>query len=175
MPTDYNQLHLLDIQAPDLNALDQEAYHAVVGPALKAAADAAAKRGDPTLHADLPAMLALVDISTHLAYLYGETYPDSNVDKSQLESAPAGACVMVLQEAEMEPEAIDQCLTALKMAHEKLYEQDVISAARPFIAHAWEHIVDGQREQAANCLTMAVNTIVAAIETWEEQTHNASF
>lgn len=171
MTIDYNQLHLVNPEALDLSALNQDAYHAVVGPALQVAAEAAAKRGDPTLHADMPAMLALVDISTHLAHLYLETYPDSDVDKSKLESAPAAACVMVLQEAEMEQDSVDQCLLALQKAYEQMYDQDVVSAARPFIAHAWEHLVDDQREQAHGCLTMAANTIIAAIEAWQSQVH----
>lgn len=169
MSTEHN--HILDPETLEFTALDTEAYHMVVGPALKAAAEAAAKRGDPTLHADMPAMLALVDIITHFADLYDQTYPDSATDAKQLESAPAGACVMVLQEAEMDPEAIGQCLAALEAAYQQLHEQEVIEAARPFIAHGWEHLVDGEREQGLSCLTMATHTIIAAIENWEAKVH----
>lgn len=169
MAYDYNQLHLVSPETLDLNALSQDAYHAVVGPALQVAAEAAAKRGDPTLHADMPAMLALVDISSHLAHLYGETYHDSGVNQDKLDGAPAAACVMVLQEAEMEPWAIEECLGALQAAYKQMYENSVVDEARPFIAHAWEHLVDGQREQAHGCLTMATHTIIAAIENWREQ------
>lgn len=174
MAHDYNQLHVFDPQTLELSALDEHAYHAVIGPALRVAAEAAAKRGDPTLHADMPAMLALVDISTHLAHLYIETYPDSSVDQSKLDEASAAACVMVLQEAEMEPYAIEECLQALQAAYKQLYEHAVVDDARPFIAHAWEHLVDDQREPAHACLTLAANTIIAAIENWQEQVRSYS-
>lgn len=172
MAHDYNQLHVFDPQSLEHGALDEHAYHAVIGPALQVAAEAAAKRGDPTLHADMPAMLALVDISTHLAHLYVETYPDNDVDQARFDQASAAACVMVLQEAEMEPVAVEQCLEALQAAYKQLYEHSVVDDARPFIAHAWEHLVDDQREPARACLTMAANTIIAAIENWREQVEN---
>lgn len=169
MAHNYNSLHLVNPETLDLDALGPDAYHTVVGPALRAAAEAAAKRGDPTLHADMPAMLALVDICSHLAHLYGESWPDSGISRDKLDGAPAAACVMVLQEAEMEPWAIEQCLGALQAAYRQMYEHNVVDEARPFIAHAWAHLVDDQREQAHGCLTMATHTIIAAIENWREQ------
>src|SRR5699024_7015891 len=170
MSTQYNRFSMPDPLDPAF--LDPAVYHVVVGPALQVAAEVAAKRGDPTLHADMPAMLALIDLITHLAYLYTQTYPERPTDRAKLDEASAAACVMVLQEAEMEPFAIEQCLQALQAAYKQLYEHEVVEQARPFIAHAWEHLVDDQREQARACLTMAANTIIAAIENWREQVEN---
>jgi len=165
------QTQQLPPDTPDPAALDANVYHTIVGPALRVAAEVAAKRGDPTLHADMPAMLALIDIITHFAHLYRQTHFDLGNDDSMLEGTPAAACVMVFREAEMDPYATRQCLGALEAAYKKLYEQDVISAARPFIAHAWEHLMDDQREPAHACLVMAANTIVTAIENWQSQVH----
>lgn len=163
--------HHLDPETLDPEALDPAVYHTIVGPVLQVAADAAAKRGDPTLHADMPAMLALVDIVTRLADLYMETWPDSGADTEMLQGAPAAACVMVLQEAGLEAQAIGQCLAALETAYTQVHENNVIDDARPHVAMAWEHLADGQQEQARECLTRAAQTIIAAIEDWQVQVH----
>ncbi|HLQ85856.1 MAG TPA: hypothetical protein VK110_06855 [Salinisphaeraceae bacterium] len=155
----------------DPATLDPDIYHNIVGPALQVAAETAAKRGDPTLHADMPAMLALIDIINHFVHLQRETHAASPHDDAMLDGAAAAACVMVFKEAGMEPYAIEQCLAALEAAYAQLHEQQVIGDARPFIAHAWEHLVDGQRDQARGSLTMAANVIIAAIENWQEQRH----
>src|SRR5699024_10041903 len=102
---------------PDPHALPPKVYHRVVGPVLQVCADLAARRGDPTLHADLPVMLALVDLIARFADLYQQYYPDSDVDPQTLRGAPAGAAVMVLQQAGLECADVDMCLKALEQAY----------------------------------------------------------
>ncbi|MAS10442.1 hypothetical protein J7355_08365 [Endozoicomonas sp. G2_2] len=161
----------LDPEKLDPEALDPKTYHRVIGPALKAAADIAAKRGHPTLHDDMPAMLALVDMVTRLTDLFIEHYPKAARDEPMLENAATGACVMVFQQAKMPADAIGQCLAALETAYRQLYEHDVIDDARPFIAMAWEHLDDDQRDEAAQCLQQASERVIAAIEAWQTQVH----
>jgi len=169
MSTQYNRFSMPDPLDPAF--LDPAVYHVVVGPALQVAAEVAAKRGDPTLHADMPAMLALIDLITRLADLYREHHTDNATNAAMLDSAPTAACVMVLQEAGLEPHAIDQCLQALESAYAQIHEQDVITDIRPQVAMAWTHLAEGQREQAHGDLYLAAMLIVAAIESWQEQKH----
>jgi hypothetical protein len=163
--------HRLDPEQLDPDALEPATYHRVIGPALKVAADVAAKRGHPTLHDDMPAMLALVDMVTRLADLFVEHYPDAENDRQMLDNAATGACVMVFQQAKLPADAIGQCLAALETAYRQLYEHDVIEQARPFVAMAWQHLDDDQREDAEKCLRQATESTIAAIEAWQTQVH----
>lgn len=155
----------------NLDALDPETYHAVVGPPLKVCADVAAKRGDPTLHADMAAMLALIDLVARLADLHAETHGIGDEARDLLNAAPAAACVMVLQEAKLDADAVGQCLAALEAAYAQLAEHDVTEGARPHVAMAWELLQDGDREGALDCLEQAARQIVAAIEAWQAKVH----
>ncbi|MES1923890.1 hypothetical protein [Salinisphaera sp. T31B1] len=169
--TDSETARRLDPEHLNPEAMDADAYHRVVGPALQVAADVAAKRGHPTLHDDMPAMLALVEMVTRLADLHAEHYPQAHVEPEMLEHAATGACVMVFQQAKLPADAIGQCLAALETAYRQLHEQDVLSQARPFIAMAWEHFEDGQRDEALHCLTQSAQRTIAAIEAWQTQVH----
>jgi len=161
----------LDPENLSPEAMDADAYHRVVGPALQVAAEVAAKRGHPTLHDDMAAMLALVEMVTRMADLYAEHYPNADVPKQMLDNAATGACVMVFQQAKLPADAIGQCLAALETAYRQLHEQDVIDEARPFIAMAWSHFEDGQRDEAKHCLTQSTQRAIAAIEAWQTQVH----
>jgi len=161
----------LDPEQLDPDAMDTETYHAVVGPALQVAAEVAAKRGHPTLHDDMPAMLALVEMITRLADQFRDAYPERSTQPDTLDNAATGACVMVFQEARMPADAVGQCLAALETAYRQLHEQEVLESARPFIAMAWSHIDDDDRVGARHCLEQATRHVIAAIEDWQAQTH----
>lgn len=162
----------LDPKAIDGQALDRATYNRVVGPALQAAADTAAKRGHKYLFDDMPAMLALVEMVTRLADMYREHYPEAAADKATLiDNAATAACVMVFQEAELPTEATGQCLSALESAYRQVHEQSVIDAGTRYIAMAWSHLDDGERNEARHCLTQATEQIIAAIETWRGEAH----
>ena len=154
------------------DALDPATYHRVVGPALQAAAETAAKRGHKYLFDDMPAMLALVDMVTRLADLYREHYPEVATDKADLiDKAATAACVMVFQEAELPPDAIGQCLAALETAYRQVNEQAVLDPGVRYVAMAWSHLDDEERRDAHHCLTQACEHMIAAIETWQSEVH----
>ncbi|MDA3919605.1 MAG: hypothetical protein PF501_02810 [Salinisphaera sp.] len=161
----------LDPENLDPQALQPHAYHRTVGPALQVAAEVAAKRGHRRLYDDMPAMLALVEIVTRLSDLYAEHHGDTDASESMLDSAATGACVMVFQEAELPVDSIGQLLAALETAYRQLHEQAVIDDARPFIAMAWAHLDDDEREEGRHCLTQACQNIIVAIESWQEPVH----
>lgn len=156
----------------EANTLDPDTYHRVVGPALQAAAEVAARRGHRTLFDDMPAMLALVDMVTRLADLQRQHNAEAVTEQGALlDDAATAACVMVFQEAELPASAISQCLTALEAAYRQLHEQSVIDCTTGYVAMAWSHLEDDQREPARKCLTQACEQAIAAIEIWRGETH----
>ena len=110
-------------------SIDSDTYYAVVGPALQAAAEIAAERGDPTLAADMPAMLALIELVGYLTAQYHDQNHAEDEAEDWLHGAPAAACVMVMQEAKLEQAAIGQCLAALEAAYAQLAEHQVTAPA----------------------------------------------
>lgn len=155
----------------DPDALDPAAYHTVVGPSLQVAAEVAAARGDPTLHADMPAMLALIDLVSRLAEYWRTTHADDDRTGELLDGAPSAACVMVLQEAEMPPDAVGQCLAALETAYAQLAEHEVTEVANASVERAWQALQHDNRDAALAQLKQAAQQIVAAIEAWQAQVH----
>lgn len=151
--------------------IDSDTYYAVIGPALQAAAEIAAERGDPTLAADMPAMLALIELVNHLSAYHNEQAPDADNDQDWLQGAPAAACVMVMQEAKLEQAAIGQCLAALEAAYAQLVEHDVTAAARELVRRGCLQIEAGERKLAGASLKQAARRIVKEIEAWRESTH----
>lgn len=158
----------------DPGAIDADTYHAVVGPALEAAAKIAAERGDPTLAADMPAMLALIELINHLSAYYQEQAGPGQGDRDDqdwLHGAPAAACVMVMQQAKLEQDAIGQCLAALETAYAQLVAHEVTAPALELIRRGCLQLQSGERKLAALTLQQATRSVVAAIEAWREQTH----
>lgn len=159
----------LDPQKLDPEAMHPEAYHSIVGPPLQVAAEVAAKRGDPTLHADMAAMLALIDLVTRLADYWQAAHPaDAN---AALSDAPTAACVMVLQEAEMPPDTIGQCLAALESAYGSLLQDGVTDVAENSVEAAWHDLTRNKRDAAIAQLKQGAEKIVAAIDGWQARLH----
>lgn len=161
----------LDPEQLDPDAMDPATYHTVVGPSLQVTAELAAARGDPTLHADMPAMLALIDLVARLAHHWRETHGADQRQDEVLDGAPAAACVMVLQEAGLGPDAIGQCLAALQAGYAQLAEHGVTEVATPLIDRAWEALQDERRDAALTDLDQAARRIVSAIEAWQAKVH----
>lgn len=159
----------LDPEQLGRDALDPDTYHLVVGPALQVCAALAAKRGDPTLHADMPAMLALVHLVTELGRHWAADHDEA--DNERLDQAAVAACVMVLREAGLAEDAIGQCLAALEAAYAQLAEHNVTEPAGPFIGTAWRALSVDDRDTAIEQLEQAAHRIVAAIEAWQNQVH----
>lgn len=158
-----------DLEQAHPEAMDRATYNLIVGPALKATAEVAARRGHRYLFDDMPAMLVLVDIVTRFADLYRQHYPEAARQKgSLLDSAAASACVMVFQEVQLSGEAIEQCLTALQRAYRQLQDEQVINEGVRHIAMAWSYLADEQRDPAHDCLKQACEWNIAAIESWQQ-------
>ncbi|HYW04726.1 MAG TPA: hypothetical protein VFA86_12375 [Gammaproteobacteria bacterium] len=153
----------------DIHSLDPQTYHQVVAPALQVAADTAASRGDPDLYNDMASMLALVAMVHRLSDCLRAAEAPGEALQSALEQAPAGACVMVLQESGLDDAQVGDCLWALSTAYGQLTEQGVIGAERALVDDAWQHLRAGEREAAIGVLGLAAARVVAAIDGWEQR------
>ncbi|WP_147418166.1 hypothetical protein [Salinisphaera sp. Q1T1-3] len=155
----------------DPNALPPHAYHRTVGPALQVAADVAARRGHKHLFDDMPAMLGLVDLVTRLADLYIAYYPDTPADhRLLLDNAATAACVMVFQEARLDADTIDHLLRALEAAYAQAQTQAVLEGSERYVAMAFSHLDEMDRDPGRHCLKQACEHVVAAIEVWRGET-----
>ncbi|NNC24206.1 hypothetical protein HKX42_10210 [Salinisphaera sp. USBA-960] len=156
-----------DATQTDADGLSPAAYHATVGPALKATAEVAAKRGYPTLHDDLPCMIALIELVTRLADLYTENN-QASAEHDKLAAAPQGAAIMVLREADLDAASIEVMTNALAAADTRVREQMVIGDPRPTVAMAWSYLNDNERDAADRYLQRSVLAIAQAIDAWEQ-------
>lgn len=153
----------------EIAGLNPSEYHRIVAPALKVTADVAASRGDPMLLNDMASMLALLRIAS----LLGEheladpaRAPDASA-RPVIENAPQGACVMVLQEGELEREAITDCLQALERAYVMLEADGVFGGDYEPVLSAWQYLRDGRNDAAERVLKRIASNLVDAIDRWE--------
>ncbi len=151
------------------NALSSTEYQMIVAPSLKVTAELAARRGDPTLQADLPVMLALIYLVTGLAGYYREEWADlsGGTNEEALQAAPMAACVMVLKQAGLDEAASNQCQKALQGAYQMTLDAELGWTAKGLIETAWRHITNDKRDLALASLNSAAEQLVAAIEVWE--------
>jgi hypothetical protein len=50
-----------------------------------------------------------------------------------------------------------------------LHAQSVLDGTTPYVAMAWSHLQDDQRDEARKCLTQACEHAIAAIELWRRE------
>ncbi|HET8897703.1 MAG TPA: hypothetical protein VFN09_02805 [Rhodanobacteraceae bacterium] len=154
--------------APDEPALDPALYHLIVAPVLQAAAELAAARGDPDLVNDLASMLAL----RTLVQRFGEFYLDAHAEsptpvRDAIRAAPAAACLMPLQRAELTGEPLRDCLWSLDAASRQLTDAGVIGPEVPRARVAWSQLLDSQRDEAMQTLKLAAAELISAIDRFE--------
>lgn len=146
-----------------------EEYQAVIAPAMQAAAELAAARGDPYLYNDLACMLALMTLVRDLADLYQDQWGPLGQHSAAavFAAAPTAACVMVLTEYELEPESIRHMSTALERAAAQLSADGVFGPERVEVQKAWNALIDGKRDTAQAFLRQAASRIANAVDAWE--------
>ncbi len=149
--------------------LKPEEYQAVIGPALHAAAEVAAARGDPDLFNDLPSMLALMTLTHDLADLYqhhwgalGQLSPPD-----VFEAAPIAACVIVLQEQKLEHDSITTMTASLEKANVILREESLLGMERVEVQKAWDAFLEKNTELAHTHMKQAARIVANIIDTWE--------
>jgi hypothetical protein len=146
-----------------------EEYQAVIAPAMQAAAELAAARGDPYLYNDLACMLALMTLVRDLADLYLDQWGPlgQHSPAPVFAAAPSAACVMVLSEYELEPDSIRHMTAALERAAAQLGADGVFGPERVEVQKAWDALIDGKRDAAQAYLRQAASRIAHAVDAWE--------
>ena len=153
-----------------------EEYQAVIAPAMQAAAEGAAARGDPYLYNDLACMLALMVLVRDLADLYQDQWGPlgQHSPPDVFAAAPSAACVMVLSEYEIETDSIRQMTTALERAAEQLTADGVFGPERVEVHKAWKAFLEDKRDSAQAWMRQAASRIANAVDAWEARRAAAS-
>lgn len=158
-----------------VDGLLPEEYQQIVAPAMKAAADLAAARGDPYLFNDLPSMLTLMVLVKGFADRYQDQWGALGQSSSAetFKQAPIAACVMVLSEYEVAEESIVTMTQALSEARDSLVSQAVFGAEAAQVQKAWDAQLAEKPDLCAAHLRQAATITAAAIDKWE-QARNAN-
>ncbi|MCP1726232.1 hypothetical protein J2T60_000197 [Natronospira proteinivora] len=150
--------------------LASEEYRLVVAPALAAAAETAAERGDPQLFNDMASMLALCWMVEGLVAAY-----QREVDREQwvseapaMDAAPLGACALVFTESDLEADQVNECIGALAQASRLLKEDGVDKAGREALTAAWRALRVDAYEQAIDRLQGCARAMAVAVDEWEQ-------
>jgi hypothetical protein len=146
-----------------------EEYQAVIAPAMQAAAELAAARGDPYLYNDLACMLTLMVLVRDLADLYQDQWGALGQTSvpSLFAAAPQAACVMVMTEYEIEPSSIRSMTAALARAHEQISNDNVFGPERVQIQKAWAARNANNVDTANAFMRQAATATATAIDAWE--------
>lgn len=161
---------MTDSNEPDsrANALGPRDYHLLVGPVLEVCAGQAASREDPYLYNDMASMLALRSLVRALCERHAlENHGEGNAE--QYQQAPLGACAMVLEEAELTEEQMQDCLWALETADRQLTRENAYTIPGSHIDKAYHALIHQDRETARQLLDEAATLVIQCIDGWEQQ------
>lgn len=158
-----------DWQSLELDCLNPNEYRLLIAPALECVADIAAKRGDPQCYNDMSAMLALFTVTTGLGHCYLDEWGQlGNASSSEaINSAPLGACLMVLQQAKLQPDQCQDMLRGLSGAWRHLMKEGVIGGEYPLLQQCWRKLVEDDHVTAKILLRDAIMAVVASVDEWE--------
>jgi hypothetical protein len=143
-------------------------YQLLAAPALQAAAEVAAQRGDPHLYNDMPSMLALLGTVTALTHAYLQRdLPGDASPREVLERAPLSVCALVFTESGLEAIEVEQCLRALSQAYLQLLRQGVLGPQEGLVEAGFDHLLAGNRSQGLQSLHRGMQAMAKAIDAWE--------
>ena len=154
---------------PADSLLSPDEYRLLAGPALKAAAQVAAARGDPGLFRDMACMLALLAMVTTLTRCHQAGMSDTTAYRRELELVPIAVCALVFTRSGLAPGEIKDCLAALPRAHQMLVEAGVLVPEDVHMTQAYAALVAGETEHADQLLAQVAHAIANAVDRWEEQ------
>lgn len=154
---------------PADSLLSPDEYRLLAGPALKAAAQVAAARGDPGLFRDMACMLALLAMVTALTRCHQAGMPDTTAYRRELELVPIAVCALVFTRSGLAPGEIKDCLAALPQALQMLVEAGTLTPQDASVADAYAALTAGETERAERLLVQAANAMADAVDRWEEQ------
>jgi hypothetical protein len=147
--------------------LSPEEYQLIAAPALEAAAQAAAQRGDPHLYNDMASMLALLGLVNALIRLYRDAAGDAASPRSVLEAAPMAVCALVFTESGLGQNDVTACLRALAAAYVRLLKAGVLGPQEAYVEKAYTDLRAGRRAAALQALRQAALAMARAVDAWE--------
>jgi hypothetical protein len=143
-------------------------YALLAAPALQAAAEVAAQRGDPHLYNDMPSMLALLGTVTALTHAYLQRdLPQGSSSCDVLERAPLAVCALVFTESGLEAPQVERCLRALSQAYLRLFQRGVLGPQEGLVEKGFEQLMTGNRSQALQLLRQGIQAMAKAVDAWE--------
>jgi hypothetical protein len=143
-------------------------YELLAAPALQAAAEVAAQRGDPHLYNDMPSMLALLGTVTALTHAYLQLdLPAGSSSREVLERAQLAVCALVFTESGLEAPLVEQCLRALSQAYLQLLKEGVLGPQEGLVEAGFEQLMAGQRSQGLQSLRQGAMVMAKAVDAWE--------
>lgn len=143
-------------------------YQLLAAPALQAAAEVAAQRGDPHLFNDLPSMLALLGMVTALTHAYLEQpVPSEASSRAQLQAAPLAVVALVFTESGLQAAEVEQCLRALSQAYLQLLKAGILGPQEALVEKAFAELMAGERPSALQSLRQAALAMARAVDVWE--------
>jgi hypothetical protein len=143
-------------------------YQLLAAPALQAAAEVAAQRGDPHLYNDMASMLALLGSVTALTHAYLQSdIPAEASPRAELERAPLAVCALVFTESGLEAPEVEQCLRALSQAYLKLLKEGVLGPQEALIEKGYAELMAGDRNAALQSLRFGMLAMAKAVDSWE--------
>lgn len=150
--------------------LSPEEYQMIVAPSLKVAAELAASRGDPKLFKDLPSMLCLMYLVSHLKDYYVDEWAlvSGMSSEESLHKAPEAACMMVLTEGNVGKSDVGSMIDALNRAYKQIASDNVFDAANVDLKRAWESMKKSEHEQFLAQLEQAAKKFVQSLIQWEK-------
>lgn len=153
---------------PEMRLAEAE-YRMVLAPALEAAAEQAARRGDPYLYNDMASMIALMAMVAGLVECYRDERGWGESGEEAMRAAPLGACALVLTESELSPAQVDECLQALHSARRLLERDAVVGREASRLAPVWALLVEDRRTEAVERLVEVADEICTAVDRWEKE------
>lgn len=151
--------------------LTPEEYRLLVSPAVRAAAEAAARRGDPDLYHDMACMLALLATVSALVQAYEvcrEQFPAAS-SPATLEQVPIAVCALVLSRSGLEPLQVAECLQALSTAHRTLLRAGILGPQDAYVEKAFMTLRQPGANRAHRRLLQAVYAMAKAVDEWERR------
>ena len=153
--------------APPAGLLAPAEYQLLAAPALEAAAQVAAERGDPHLYNDMASMLGLLGMVSCLTHAYLQQNVPGASDREQLEAAPMAVCALVFTESGLQAPEVEQCLRALSLAYLKLLKEGVLGPQDALVEQAFVEFMAGERAAGLRNLRLAAQAMARAVDAWE--------
>ena len=143
-------------------------YELIAAPALQAAAEVAAQRGDPHLFNDMASMLALLGTVTALVHAYLEQgLPSEASPRGVFENAPLAVCALVFTESGLEAPVVERCLRALSSAYLRLLREGILGPQEGMAEKGFAQLMAGEHLQALQSLKQSVAAMARAVDAWE--------